>query len=151
MLHRCEMCGLVAKYKCLHTGDKLFDCKHCKKQFALKQSIMLHLKVHVDEFLLSCSTCSHGIDVEFKKKSHEIDCTVRRYLCKASFDLFKSQIMRHMTVHSGETEFECPQCLKKLKTKIALNNHMKIHSSSQFKVRVVANHSHERMRERYTN
>lgn len=113
--HKCDFCEYSAlckshlmRHLLKHTGDKPHACNFCPKRFKSSQSLRIHMKAHVKEFLFHCSGYLQGFDAKDEKIKREIICKICRYechFCKESFGSLKANLMNHIRVHSGERPF----------------------------------------------
>ncbi|XP_055325771.1 gastrula zinc finger protein XlCGF57.1-like [Sitodiplosis mosellana] len=115
----------------VHSGVKPFKCTQCPKQFAQKCNLNSHMKLHVGPCSFRCLNCHMRFPHQDERNAHEEKCNRRVfecYVCGKSFGLSKTDLIRHMRTHSGETPFECQLCSKQFKQKSHLNQHMASHT-----------------------
>ena len=90
-----------AMKKVIHTGEKSYACKFCKKAFIHRCALSRHEKTH---------------------KGEKIHCS----FCKKTFD-HGSCLKRHELIHTGEKPHHCNLCDKKFRQKNRLTEHKKVH------------------------
>ncbi|XP_077377899.1 uncharacterized protein LOC144018999 [Festucalex cinctus] len=85
-----------------HTGESLFECSVCRKRFNVKANMVRHMITHTGEKPFSCSSCGKTFSLK-----HNLDT--------------------HMRIHTGEKPFSCSLCAKTFCLKKYLLSHMRIH------------------------
>ncbi|XP_051515084.1 zinc finger protein 69 homolog [Myxocyprinus asiaticus] len=96
-----ELIELEEKHHEFPTGEKSFELSKTKKRFSLKKP-----QRRAAKNTFTCSQSGKGFT-------------------------FKSNLNKHMRVHTGEVAFMCHQCGKSFKTKGNLNMHMKSHTGEK--------------------
>ena len=104
-MHRCSICGYVAKYPSYlarhmlcHSGEKPIVCEICGQRFRTVSERNMHRRVH-DPMELTCNTC--GFRTPLKKVMD-----------------------RHMLVHAETKPLQCPHCKYRCKRRMDLNKHL---------------------------
>ena len=87
----------------VHTGEKLFVCPDCNKNFSTKGSLVVHRRIHTGEKPYVCSEC----DMKFK-----------------AIGVLN---VHHRRFHTGEKPFVCSDCDKKFLYKSNFIRHNKTH------------------------
>lgn len=78
-LYKCHLCqydcfrvsSLVRRIKYKHTGERLFNCEICRKNFVSKYTLDKHMARHVEQFPFQCRKCRRGFSEEYEKCAHE--------------------------------------------------------------------------------
>ena len=91
----------------IHNGENPYSCYQCLKSYPVKMSFLQHLK-----------SCLSG--------GKQFVCG----LCSRAF-LYKSALVNHVRVHTGEKPFTCSVCNKSFAQSQTLNKHKKIHTSEK--------------------
>ena len=102
----------------VYSGIKEHICDVCSKAFALKGSLITHMKVHSETY-----------QRDFIQKQTEST----KYICNfcGRDCLKKSNLKSHIATYSSIRPFECQFCTKSIKTKPALNQHKIIHTDEK--------------------
>ncbi|XP_031639178.1 zinc finger protein 37A-like [Contarinia nasturtii] len=85
------------------------------------------MRTHAKQFPFHCSICRQGFTAKRTKETHEKNCNPRRfecYLCKYA-TLNKTDLVRHMFIHTGARSFRCSHCAKRFAKKSDLESHLK--------------------------
>ncbi|XP_063739617.1 zinc finger protein 501-like [Eleginops maclovinus] len=87
----------------LHPDDWLYSCRMCGKVFKNKAHLRDHLRIHIGEKPFPCEMCGKA----FRNKSH---------------------LKEHLRIHTGEKPYQCQICGQSFCRTHALKNHMKFHT-----------------------
>ena len=121
-------------HKRSHTGEKLFKCDVCQKNYASKASLYLHKKnLHTNKKIYKCTQCTKHFktypQLYRHKKSHEAK-TFKCEFCSKEM-ASKYNLSNHIKLHSGEKLFKCTLCIKQFVTKDSLIVHTRWHNNEK--------------------
>lgn len=140
--YQCYLCGfdgnrnqLKMHMKAQHTGEKLFNCKLCKKMFLRHHSIETHMFTHSKSRDFKCDICGDafrrkdGLKMHVQAKHSEE--TV--FQCKVCLEKFykKFTFVTHMRRHTGFKPFKCEFCAKTFVKKSDMVRHTRTHTGER--------------------
>ncbi|KAF3691768.1 Zinc finger protein 208 Zinc finger protein 91-like [Channa argus] len=100
------------------TGEDLYNCPHCSRQFTSKSSLLEHQnKQHFNEKPFKCELCGKTFALRRYLREHE-----RRHQIK---------LTSQNTSQSPEKKFRCTQCHTKFNTTQDLSVHMRLHAEKE--------------------
>ncbi|XP_077496332.1 uncharacterized protein LOC144107197 [Amblyomma americanum] len=135
-------CGTCSKYLSserelnrhahqVHFARQLYQCDVCPKTYAYAKSLKEHKRFHTGEVAHNCPFCPAA----FVRRSamrlhvqaiHEVAKHRACGECGKKF-AFKSTLLRHFRVHSGETPYACHLCPKRFARTDRLLDHLRAH------------------------
>ena len=92
--------------KLMLKGERPYECAMCKKQFAARFTLSVHMKTHSGEKSYQCNICER----KFTRSDN---------------------LSQHIRTHTGEKPFECYICEKRFSQSGHLSRHMKSHSKEK--------------------
>ncbi|KAM3913559.1 uncharacterized protein RB166_018825 isoform 1-T1 [Leptodactylus fuscus] len=122
----------LTDYQHFGSQDKLFSCSICGECFYSSSQFLQHQKSHFKNDPLMCPDCGKlfmrksGLS-KHQRVVHRGDVALICIACGKGFAC-KSELIRHMAVHSGQKPYTCAECGKCFSFKSALVRHQRIHT-----------------------
>lgn len=138
-----ENCDFVTKWQrnihhhvLRHTDERPYPCHLCTQSFKRVQDLKYHLYRHNDDKPIGCDTCDFKCKTNFELKCHKLKHSdVRNYACTfpgcTQRTKSKSDLTKHMKIHSDKKDFICDECGKGFRTKACLSKHLQRHSDER--------------------
>ncbi|XP_076321447.1 uncharacterized protein LOC143230975 isoform X2 [Tachypleus tridentatus] len=124
----------AVRFQISYTGDKLYSCITCDKEFGRKSELNTHQHMHTGERPYTCFVCGK----EFRKSRHlnkhkKIHTGDRPYSCVVCSKNFgtKTHLKTHLLIHTGEKPYRCVVCGKEFGRSSHLERHKKIHTGEK--------------------
>ncbi|XP_039962711.1 zinc finger protein 615-like isoform X1 [Bactrocera tryoni] len=132
---RCPELNMPDHMHCTHSGPKNFVCNICGKIFTSLSILNSHLKYHQRKEANiksdACEICSKRFSTKHYLRLHmEVHRNVRQlHQCNYCDKMYVSKIAldNHIRLHKGET-IKCDECGKQFVRQYELNVHMRFHT-----------------------
>ncbi|XP_055266833.1 zinc finger protein 14 homolog isoform X4 [Moschus berezovskii] len=126
--------NLLAEYQRVHNGEKLYECKECRKTFIRRSTLSQHLRIHTGEKPYKCKECGQA----FRQRAHlirhhKLHTGEKPYECKECGKAFTvlQELTQHQRLHTGEKPYECKECGKAFRVHQQLARHQRIHTGEK--------------------
>lgn len=123
--------NFLAEYQRIHNGEKLYECKECRKTFIRRSTLSQHLRIHTGEKPYKCKECEKTFRLLSQLTQHQsIHTGEKPYDCKECGKAFRlhSSLIQHQRIHSGEKPYNCKECKKAFRQHSHLTYHQRIHN-----------------------
>ena len=111
------------------TGDLLLTCPMCLKCETTQKACLAHISSFHLEYRFKCSYCGKQFAVYNTKYTHERQHFGPKHYCgecgKGFF--FRSELLKHLPVHSNVLPYPCDQCPKRFSQTKSLKRHKRLH------------------------
>ncbi|XP_043922332.1 zinc finger protein 260-like [Protopterus annectens] len=130
---KCDKCFALKRYMAQHelVHARQYMCTACHKQFADKESFMLHQSIPNCQKPYSCTACNKRFTTKGTLKQHQISHTGQKpykcSLCEKSF-VRKKSLISHQVSHTGRKPYRCDTCDKGFTQKGSLVRHQLLHT-----------------------
>lgn len=140
--YQCYLCHfngnrsqLKMHLKITHVGEKLHNCRLCKKAFLQQHSIDLHMQTHAKKCQYECDICGEkyhrkdALKMHIQAK-HSQESAFQCNVCMKKF-YKKSTFVTHMRRHTGLKPHECRFCQKSFVKKSDMLRHSRTHTGER--------------------
>lgn len=96
----------------IHRNEQPYICEKCEKSFSIKSNLKRHMQSHMREEQFTCWKCGIKCSSEKKLAIHFRIHETISHKCPECGKLFqnKSNLTRHLKIHSNEREHSCDFC-----------------------------------------
>lgn len=110
------------------------QCKTCGKTFSSKQSLQVHMEIHIGRKPFLCTVCGKNFLRKYHLEVHQrIHTGEKPFKCEECGKQFSqpSSYKNHSFIHNGQRPFKCKICGNTFVQVGHLKGHMKIHSGEK--------------------
>lgn len=131
----------LIRHSYIHSEEKPFVCRLCKRGFTCQWSLKIHLKhLHPSENAkeYKCEACKYGTNDDKRLETHRKhvhpENGVKEYKCAiCGYETNdKGRLNQHLRIHDNVKKFKCGHCQKFFSLKSNLKMHIKaVHDSNK--------------------
>ena len=114
-----------------------FVCELCGSTFPTQGILNEHQYIHKEENSFKCTQCGEGFNTRKKLFNHRRFVHVgdegKKILCDFCGKKFwdTNKLKQHLTVHTGQSNFQCEDCGKQYSCAFSLNVHRNHHTGER--------------------
>lgn len=115
-------------------GGETFDCDICTATFKSRESIFMHMAIHINARRHKCAQCNKGFNYRTQLTQHmRVHSAMCPYQCETCGKSFKSNgsLKLHRNTHVGDKPFKCELCAKAYTTLMNLQLHTRTHTGEK--------------------
>nr|CAI5861254.1 unnamed protein product [Callosobruchus analis] len=116
-----------------HACDRIYECRHCQKQFTTRSACTSHTQRHLGK-RFPCELCGRSYYTKQHLKEHlDSHLDKQTYLCSVCGKgcKQKSGLAYHMLLHTDEKKYQCTYCARQFRMLQSLRRHERTHTGEK--------------------
>ena len=121
-------------HKIYNTGDKIFSCSECDKEFPKQGLLAKHMTLHTGEKAFTCAICGDKFSQKVHLKRHLLVHSEKEFKCDECGKTFRllQHLRRHINMHRGTLPYKCHLCPRTCADSSSLRLHLNAHNDRPF-------------------